>query len=147
MKKIIAILTFIVISAVGAQAQFVSELGIRFGEVSGNNVAIDGLLNPGNVKRIHANVSFGDGFGADALWDFLYDRVGTEEALRWYVGAGPSLYAGNNLFLLGVSGEVGLSYQFNFPMSLSADWRPTFWLVEETEFSGDGFGLNVRFVF
>jgi hypothetical protein len=33
------------------------------------------------------------------------------------------------------------------PISLSADWRPTFWIIEDTDFRGGGFGLNARYVF
>jgi hypothetical protein len=27
------------------------------------------------------------------------------------------------------------------------DYRPTFWIVEETDFDAGGFGLNIRYVF
>jgi len=51
-------------------------------------------------------------------------------------------------FWLGASGELGLSYKFNqVPISLSADWRPTFWIIDTTDFHGGGFGVNVRYVF
>jgi hypothetical protein len=122
------------------------ELGIRFGDVLGNTVAVDGLFAVGEFSRVHADVSFGDGLGVEALYDFLYKPLGAE-AFNWYVGAGPSMLI-DDPFYLGFSGEIGLDYHFQgIPLSLSADWRPTFWLIEETELSGRGFGLNVRYVF
>ncbi|MFY0628189.1 MAG: outer membrane insertion C- signal [Reichenbachiella sp.] len=145
MKKLFVLLAAITVSYV-SQAQFVQEVGVRFGDVSGNNFAVDGLLATGEFSRIHANVSFGDGVGVDAIWDFLYKPVGAEEVLKWYVGAGPSMFIGDP-FSLGISGEVGLEYEFNFPMSISADWRPTFVLLENTDFKAGGFGVNVRYVF
>jgi len=126
------------------------ELGLRLGNipVSGetNNVALDGIFSLGEFSRVHANVSFGDGVGVDALWDFIYRPLG-EEGLNWYVGAGPSLFIGND-FWLGVSGEIGLEYAFNgAPIVLGLDYRPTFWLIDDTSFEMEGFGLNVRYRF
>ncbi len=126
-----------------AQAQ---EVGVRFGQVVGGNVGVDAMFALGEFNRIHADVSFGNGVGVEALWDFLYRPLGGE-AFNWYVGVGPSLLI-DYPFFLGVSGEVGLDYHFNgAPIAIGVDWRPTFWIIENTDFSADGFGLNVRFVF
>lgn len=123
------------------------ELGIRFGEVVGGNVALDAIVPLGKFSRVHADLSFGNNrVGVEALWNFLYKPLGGE-AFNWYLGVGPSLLLGDP-FRLGASGEIGLQYTFNsVPISLSADWRPTFWLVENTDFSARGFGFNIRYVF
>jgi hypothetical protein len=142
MKKIIAI-SALVVHCYGVQAQ---ELGIRFGDVVGNDVAIDALFSTGQFSRIHADVSFGNGVGVEALWDFLYRPLGGE-AFYWYVGVGASMWL-DDPFFLGASGEIGLAYTFNnVPISLSADWRPVFYIIEETDFRADGFGINVRYIF
>ena len=129
--------------------QFVSaqEIGARFGSSSGGDFAIDGVFGLGQFSRIHADVSFGDGgVGLDALWDFIYRPLGGE-AFNWYVGAGPSMDI-DNPFWLGASGEIGLEYRFKeVPIALGVDWRPTLWLVDKTKFSGDGFGINIRYCF
>lgn len=142
MKKLLTVLAFVTIcSAVQAQ-----ELGIRLGDVLGNNAAVDVLFNAGKYSRIHADVSFGSGVGVEALWDFIYKPLGGE-AFYWYAGVGASMLI-DDPFLLGASGELGLSYMFNkVPISLSADWRPTFYIIENTDFHAGGFGVNVRYVF
>ena len=141
MKKLLTIFAFaLVCSAASAQ-----EIGIRFGDVVGNDVAVDALFNAGKYSRIHADVSFGTGVGIEALWDFLYRPLGGE-AFYWYVGAGATVLI-NDPFFLGASGEIGLSYKFNgIPLSLSADWRPTFYIIEDTDFRTEGFGINLRYV-
>jgi hypothetical protein len=142
MKKLFTILFFVGICSI-AQAQ---ELGARFGDALGNSVAVDALFSSGKFSRIHADVSFGTGVGVEALWDFVYRPLGGE-AFYWYAGAGVSMLI-NDPFLLGASGEVGLSYNFNkAPISISADWRPTFYIIETTDFDSGGFGINVRYVF
>lgn len=123
------------------------EVGVRFGEVSRNNVAVDAVFPTGG-NRIHANLSFGDdGVGMDALWDLVFKPLG-EEAFFWYLGVGPSASIGDDDFYLGASGEIGLEYRFTtIPLVIGADYRPTFWLLEETDFEFGGFGLNFRYVF
>ncbi len=143
MKKLILIFTFFcTIQLVHSQ-----EIGVRFGNVTGNDVAVDGVFSSGKFSRIHADVSFGNGgVGADALWDFIYKPIDGDN-LKWYLGAGPSVFIGDN-FLLGASGEVGLEYRFDeVPIAVGLDWRPSLWIVEETDFHAGGFGLNVRYVF
>ena len=142
MKKLILILAAIFLVTSVASAQ---ELGVRFGDTSGGNVAVDGIFPLGSLSRIHGDVSFKDGVGIDLIWDFLYKPLGGE-ALNWYAGVGAFTHIGDN-FTLGVVGELGLEYRFNFPISLSADWRPSFRIIDNTDFSVKGFGVNIRYIF
>jgi len=120
------------------------EIGVRWGEVLSNHWAVDAMLGVGEFSRVHADVSFGNGVGVEALWDFLYRPLG--ESFNWYIGAGPSVYINDPLWL-GVSGEVGLEYHFDgAPIAIGADWRPTFWIIDDTDFETGGFGINVRYV-
>lgn len=139
MKYIVLSFALIISSTLSAQ-----ELGIRFGEITGSNVAIDGVFDF-EGSRIHANVSFGDGLGIDALYDFVHESL--EDELYWYAGVGASSYIEDD-FLIGVSGEIGLEYVLDsVPIVIGFDYRPTFWIVEETGFNWGGFGLNVRYKF
>ena len=142
MKKLLVIVAMLMMCATITTAQ---ELGIRWGDVSGGDVAIDAVFEMGKFTRTHADLSFGNGVGIDILWDFIYKPLG-EEAFHWYAGVGPYAVF-DDPFTLGVMGELGLEYRFNFPMSVSADWRPAFRIVEDTDFSTGGFGLNVRYIF
>jgi hypothetical protein len=50
--------------------------------------------------------------------------------------------------LFGISGEVGLEYHFNgAPLAVGVDWRPTYFLGDNSNFEPGGFGFNARFVF
>jgi hypothetical protein len=119
------------------------EIGIRFGDFYGNNVAIDGIFALGEFSRVHADVSFGgNGLGIDALWNPIYDDI-PDTDLQWYAGFGPALYLGDD-FRFGAAGEVGAEYAFaDVPITIGLDFRPYLFLIEETEFRA-GFGLNVR---
>lgn len=142
MKKI---LLTIFIFAGFFQLSQAQEVGIRFGDAFGGHYAIDGVFGLGEFSRIHADVSFGnDGVGLEALWDFYTQPLGS--GFDWYIGAGPSMYLGDP-FGLGISGEIGLEYHFDIPLAIGADWRPTFILIEDTDFEAGWFGFNIRYVF
>ncbi len=143
MKKLFFIVAVMFFTSAFINAQ---EIGARFGNSYAGNIAIDGVFTYDKTMRIHGDVSFGDyGIQLDALWDFMYELSGVEN-LRWYAGGGVAALFGD-LFLLGVAGEIGAEYRFEFPVSLSFDWRPIFTVVEYTDFSIDNFGLNIRYVF
>ncbi|HYQ58436.1 MAG TPA: hypothetical protein VEP89_13935, partial [Draconibacterium sp.] len=95
MVRFMAIVAIVICSMVSANAQ---ELGVRFGDISGGNVAIDGIFSTGQFSRVHADVSIGDGLGIDVLWDFLYRPLGNE-ALNWYIGAGPYVWIDDPFWL------------------------------------------------
>ncbi|RJE75345.1 outer membrane insertion C- signal [Reichenbachiella sp. MSK19-1] len=168
MKKILVAIALIITTGAGLRAQ---EIGGRVGDVGGNNVAVDAIFSLGEFSRLHGNVSFGVdrhpgyndsfGFGADLLWDFFYKplTIGGEDGFNWYIGAGPSMFAGGNggfyhyddyddsVFLFGVSAEFGLEYHFDFPLAVGVDVRPTFWIVEDTFIEPFGAGVMARYVF
>ena len=145
MRRLFFVTALLAIVALSSNAQ---EVGLRFGGSNGlGGVAVDGVFTMGQFSRVHADVAFWDGYmGIDALWNFIYRPLG-EEAFNWYVGVGPSTLIGNE-FWLGASGEIGLEYRFKeVPLALGFDWRPTFWLIDDTNLGVDSFGLNVRWVF
>jgi hypothetical protein len=141
LKLFSLVLFFGTVISLQSQAQ---ELGLRFGNVNGNNVAIDGVFSLGDFSRVHADVSFGGGgLGIDALWNPVYEDIGDSD-FKWYAGFGPSIFLGEN-FRLGGAGEIGAEYAFSeVPITVGLDWRPYLILVEQTTFDAGGFGLNVR---
>ena len=144
-RQLFIVLAIVAGSVLTSNAQ---EVGIRFGGTNGyGGVAVDGVFGLGQFSRIHADLGFyKGGVGIDALWDFINKPLGNE-AFNWYLGVGPSTYIGDD-FELGLSGEIGLEYHFSgAPIALGVDWRPTFWIIDETSFGAGSFGLNVRYVF
>lgn len=145
LRKLFIVAAIVIGGVLSSNAQ---EIGVRFGGTNGaGGAAIDAVFSAGQFSRIHADLGFyRGGVGIDALWDFIYKPL-NGEAFNWYLGVGPSTYLGDS-FWLGISGEIGLEYRFSsVPIAIGADWRPTLWVVEETRFGADSFGLNVRFIF
>lgn len=147
MKKLISLC---ILSIVGITYLPAQELGVRVGQVTGGDVAVDAIFSTGEFNRVHADAAFGNGgLGVDLLWDFLYRplQIEQEDGFYWYVGAGPSVFF-NDPFFLSAMSEVGVEYRLaDVPISLSIDWRPTLVLVETTDLTFDFFGFNARYVF
>jgi hypothetical protein len=142
MKRTLLIFCTMGLLAVFGNAQ---EIGVRFGDIVGNNVALDAVFGS-HGYRVHADVSFGDGVGVEALLDLMVKPL-KEEAFNVYMGVGAFAWLGDP-FTLGISGEIGLEYRFNsIPVAIGLDWRPALRLIDNTKFHADRFGLNIRFVF
>ena len=122
------------------------EVGVRFGEMDGNNIGIDGVI-PVKDRRIHATVSFGDNVGVDAIYDFLVAPMIKNTGFNYYVGVGiTSMFAGD--LRLGVVGELGFEYRFrSMPVAVSLDYRPSILVVEKMDFLYGNFGFSTRYVF
>ncbi|MDN3643683.1 hypothetical protein QWY87_13280 [Lutimonas halocynthiae] len=122
------------------------EIGIRFGDMTGNNIGIDATI-PIKDKRIHATVSFGSNVGLDLIYDFAVASIFRSPDLRYYAGIGlTTLFASE--FKLGVMGELGIEYSFpRTPISVGLDYRPAIIVIEKMDFIYGNFGLNVRYRF
>ncbi|MCI1639669.1 MAG: hypothetical protein LKI42_00120 [Bacteroidales bacterium] len=98
------------------------------------------------------------GFRLTGIYNYVFAQPDwtTNGQWSWYAGPGVSLgsayYNDNNNFFFGVVGQIGLEYQFWFPLQLSADFRPVFGVCDG-EFYRDGFldgffpTISVRYLF
>ena len=103
----IAFLLLMLVCCARLEAQ---EVGLRFGDMDGNNIGIDAVI-PIESRRIHTTVSFGDNVGLDVLYDFVVAPVFKNSGFNYYAGIGlTSLFASE--FKLGVMGELGFEYRF-----------------------------------
>ncbi|MDL2228484.1 hypothetical protein LJC25_03010 [Bacteroidales bacterium OttesenSCG-928-K03] len=128
MKKLFVTLCFAVatICAVNAQTNDMT-LGARLGgnlevsfqlPVGANRVEIDGGIGLGYYDHFSLQVA--------ASYQWLWNIAGIT-GFDWYVGPGAyvGIYNFDNIGVTaGVLGQIGLEYNFNFPLQLSLDWRP-----------------------
>lgn len=146
MKKIVTVFALaglVFFASHNAQAQTEGiEAGLRFGDYFGTGVGIEFAM-PLSSNRLHATADFvSSGVGLTALYDWQFPFA---EGFMFYPGVGASTYLGNT-FTLGITGDVGVEYQFPFPLTLGIDFRPTINIVGNSDF-GAGWGLNARWRF
>ncbi len=126
----------------GMFAQSNWELGGRFG----NDFSID-VTVPINAKpRLHGAAYFYNDFGVGAYFDWMFGFSTGPQGLKIYPGVGLELYFGNDLDI-GIAGNFGIEYSFDFPLTIGLDWRPGFMLTEDFRGYDGNWGIMARYRF
>lgn len=173
MKKVILSAFMLVGLAFTAQAQAPGEknaIGLRLGDNDGFGGEVSYQRWLGESNRLEFDLGWRDSRYYDAVKLVgLYQWVwNIEGGFNWYVGAGGGLgswkynndvppwldnnnnngYDESGTFLL-LAGDIGIEYNFDFPLQLSLDFRPEFYFGDD--FREDDFGpdiaLGARFRF
>ncbi len=151
MKKII----FVAILALGfaftASAQYNWGVGLRGGADYGLTVKKN--MGKTAIEGILASDNWGHGLRLTGLYYWQKPVIADGFNLYYGLGATLGMYGEKDMLLsLGVDGIVGLEYsfkqKFNVPISLSLDWKPTFYLINpDMNFYWKGLALSVRYIF
>ena len=151
MKKIILTLALFagMISAANAQVDG-KAIGLRFG--AGTEISYQHPM--GDANRLELDLGYGSWsvLGVTGVYHWVKDLSSITDGLNWYIGPGVSLgynsvWSGLNV---GIAGQIGAEYTFNFPLQLSLDYRPTIYVFKP---SGSPFGaydgvcLSARYKF
>ncbi|MEN8764499.1 MAG: hypothetical protein ACN4EF_05425 [Wenyingzhuangia sp.] len=125
---------------------FAQEIGIRFGDFGNNSVAIDGIVNFEDLTRLHGYITFGNGIGANLIYDFKVKSLDAIQSnFQYYFGVGVNTFIGSP-FVLGLNGETGIEYLFKeTPITLGLDWSPQLNIITKTSLDLLSFGINIRY--
>jgi len=133
-------------SANGSTYRNAIALGIDFGTgstlVGPSYKHFFGANNVGKFEDL-----FGNYVALQAFYEY-HKMIGDAPGLQWFagIGAGVGLDENNSAFLLKPIG--GLDYKIDgVPLSFSFDWRPTFFIGDDSDFEAGRFGLGFRFAF
>lgn len=165
MKKFIIALIAVFALSTAAMAQGNSEkyaIGLRLG--GGYGYGVEASFHLGglpNLNRVELDLGW-NGYGYGGYnHNYLY-LTGTYQwrwnivaGLHWYVGPGAALglWTGSDIdpyFTVGIGGQVGIEYDFDFPLQLSLDFRPMWHFMDPWHNHGwihpdGGFGVRYRF--
>ncbi|HTE26201.1 hypothetical protein [Flavitalea sp.] len=91
---------------------------------------------------------------ASAAYQYHFP-IGSIEGFKWFVGGGLTVlnsFADNDRYEEGFGFALfptgGVEYKFNFPLAVSADFRPSLYLVNPyDEDFNPNFGVSARFTF
>ena len=133
MKKIVGVLAIFILTTVAVQAQSISKnaLGLRLGDNDGfgGEVSYQHYLKENNRLEFDLGWRASNNVDAFKLVGLYQWGMPIDGGFNWFVGAGGgigSFDAGNNndgIFAL-VAGDIGIEYNFDFPLILSLDVRP-----------------------
>jgi len=130
----LVIITFISFSVI-SNAQDISEnaIGLRIGDSDGLGAEISYQRGLSDNNRLEFDLGWRNGKGFDGFkLTGLYQWVwNIDNGFNWYAGAGGGIgsYSFDNKAIDGetflfVAGDIGIEYNFDFPLLLSLDFRP-----------------------
>ncbi len=162
MKKVIVSAVLFVGGVLSTQAQDISKnsIGLRLGDNDGFGAEISYQRRLTPINRLEFDLGWRNSDEVDAIkLAGMYQWVwNIDKGLNWYAGAGGGIgswsysnegESNNGSFVL-ISGNLGIEYQFDFPLQLTLDVRPEIYLLSgdyrETNFGPDlALGIRYRF--
>jgi len=168
MKKLLLSAFMLAGLAFSTQAQEKNAIGIRIGDNDGFGGEVSYQRKLGSDNRLELdlgirNSNHYDAFKLAALYQWVWNIEG---GFNWYAGVGGGVgtwsydydgpgngpfdndYEDDGTFLF-VAGDIGIEYNFDFPLQLSLDFRPELYFNDD--YGGDNFGpdiaLGARFRF
>ena len=160
MKNVIFSTIMLIGLACSSQAQSVSKnaIGLRLGDNDGFGGEVSYQRKLGTKNRLELDLGWRNSNSVDAIklagiyqWFWNIDK-----GFYWYAGVGGGLgswsYNNNNnnnnngndtngAFVF-AAGDIGIEYNFDFPLQLSLDFRPELYFNSD-EFREDNFGPDV----
>lgn len=157
MKKIITLFTFIFICVLHSNAQNNSNnaIGLRLGDNDGfgGEISYQRMLTDQNRLELDLGLRSGngyDGFKLTGLYQWVWNLDG---GFNWYAGAGAGIFnvspdVGDSKSFIFAAGNVGIEYNFEFPIVLSLDVRPEIYfddLADDFDLFDVALGIRYKF--
>jgi hypothetical protein len=162
MKKVIVSAVLFVGAVLSSQAQDISKnsIGLRLGDNDGFGAEISYQRRLTPINRLEFDLGWRNSDEVDAIkLAGMYQWIwNIDKGLNWYAGAGGGIGSwrysnegeSNNGTFVFISGNLGIEYQFDFPLQLTLDVRPEIYLLSgdyrETNFGPD-LALGIRYQF
>nr|WP_298656569.1 hypothetical protein [uncultured Flavobacterium sp.] len=156
MKKALILSLFVLGFVFTAQAQNFSKntIGFRLGDNDGFGSEISYQRGISSKNRIEFDLGWRNSKQVDAIkLTGLYQWIwNIDKGFNWYAGAGGGLgnwsSNGTNDAFLFVAGDIGIEYNFDFPLQLSLDLRPEIYLSDGvSDDFGPDLALGIRYRF
>lgn len=155
MKKLL-LSAFILLGMVfSAQAQDISKnaLGLRLGDNDGFGGEISYQRGLASNNRLEFDLGWRNSKNVDAfklvgLYQWVWN---IDQGFNWYAGVGAGVgswsynkdgFKDDGSFVL-AAGDIGIEYNFDFPLQLSLDFRPELYFGGDYADFRDGFGPDI----
>lgn len=155
MKKLVLLAFCVFGFAMNSQAQNIADhaLGLRLGDNDGFGTEISYQHALAENNRLEFDLGWRSRDNADAFrLTGLYQWVwNIEGGFNWYAGAGAGIGSvdtgDDSEFFALVAGDVGIEYDFDFPLLVSLDFRPEIGFNDYNDDLGFDIALGVRYQF
>ena len=146
MKKTIFLFVVTVCMAGALSAQVDSKaIGLRL--TYGGEVSYQHPLSSSNRIEANAGYSVDYGLGLSGTYQWVWDLSALATGFNWYVGAGAGVSIGDEKFYARGLGQIGIEYNFNIPLQISIDYRPSLYFVGVTGYGASDAAFSIRYKF
>lgn len=159
MKKLFFLTLTVFAFSLTSNAQDIAEnaIGLRLGDSNGLGAEISYQRALGDINRLEVDLGWrnSDNYNAFQLTG-LYQWVWNLEGdFNWYAGVGGGLasFDGKNVLkgqdetTIFVAGDIGIEYDFDIPLLISLDFRPTLGFGDFTDDLDFDIALSIRYQF
>jgi hypothetical protein len=155
MKKIVLLTLCIFGFTLTSQAQNIADhaLGLRLGDNDGFGTEISYQHGLTENNRLELDLGWRsrndfNAFRLTGLYQWVWNLEG---GFNWYAGAGGGLGSvdtdDDSEFFVLVAGDIGIEYEFDFPLLLSLDFRPEIGFSNYNDDLGFDIALGIRYQF
>jgi len=161
MKKILVIVIALMALSFQAEAQQIAEnaIGIRVGDSDGFGTEVNYQRALGENNRLELGLGWSTGSSVNqyritGLYQWVWVLDGS---FNWYAGAGGGVgqvsfdddFPGNpdNETFVFAAGDIGIEYNFDFPLLLSLDFRPEIGFGDFRDDVDFNIALGIRYQF
>lgn len=159
MRKLLLFTICVFGFAIQSQAQTVADhaIGLRLGDNDGfgTEISYQNGLSDNNRLELDLGWRSSDHYDAFRLTGLYQWVMNLEGGFNWYLGAGAGVgsrsfdddYDDDSNFFALVAGDVGIEYDFDFPLLLSLDFRPEIGFDDYNDDVGFDIALGIRYQF
>lgn len=140
--SLLVLLFSVLLSLNETKAQSALEAGVRFG----NTFSIDATFPLSKAPRLHTAFYIEGDFALGTYLDWMFALDGGPQGLKFFPGVGPEFYFGDE-FNLGIAGDFGVEYSFDFPLTVGIDYRPGIMVTDGFRGYTNNWGFTARFRF
>jgi len=159
MKKLMLVIGLLMYFISASNAQETNKaIGVRFaygGEISyqhplGNEHRLEVDLG-WNYLGTNLAGNYSWGYALNGIYQWVWNIPDLADGFNWYAGPGAAIVSHSGFLGVGALGQIGIEYNFKFPLQLSIDYRPGFYLIPGTDnifrtsFNGACLGARYRF--
>lgn len=154
------VLLFSGMCTVSAQSISPNAIGLRVGDNDGFGTEVNYQRALGDTNRLELGLGWRDAENFNAyrltgIYQWVWNLDGN---FNWYAGAGAAVgsfdfdsnsgYDDDSSLFVNAAGNIGIEYDFNFPLLLSLDFRPEIGLVNDVDDSFEfDIALGIRYQF
>lgn len=143
--------------ATNAQSIADNAIGLRLGDSNGLGAEVSYQRALGDNNRLELDLGWrnGNSYNAFQLTGLYQWVMPLDGSFNWYVGAGGGVASfdgkdvlqGTDETALFVAGDIGIEYDFDIPLLLSLDFRPTLGFGDFTDDLDFDIALGIRYQF